>query len=170
MIRQCTPSTPLNHWVEWLTPWRVLLPSRGIWTGWTNVLTRTSWSSTHRSAKSCTRRNNPRYQYMLEDANLERCFEENYLGVLLDARLNMIQQHALEIKKASGNAGCIRHNTSYRSRKLILPSCSSWQGHTWSAVSNCGFSRTKHGESPEKVCRGDQGIGHVVHVRKSWER
>lgn len=116
------------------------------------------------------RRKNPRHQYMLGDTNLERCFEENDLGVLLD----MIQQCTLATKKASDIVGCIRHNISCGSMKVTLPLCSAWWGHIWSAVSTCGFPRTKVMWTQRKESR--EGLQRrwrnwsVLHVRKSWER
>jgi len=46
-------------------------------------------------------RNNRMYQYRLGDDLLERTFVEKDLGVLVDDRLTMRQQHALMAKKAN---------------------------------------------------------------------
>lgn len=56
---------------------------------------------------------------MLGNTNLERCFEENNLGVLLDTKVNVIRQCVLATKKASGTMGCIGH-ISCRSRSPLL--------------------------------------------------
>ena len=54
---QSVPSTSLlmtQDWKERLIHQRVMLQTRETLTGWRNRLTGTSWSSTRRSAKSCT--------------------------------------------------------------------------------------------------------------------
>lgn len=53
------------------------------------------------------RRNNPK-QYILEATQLDSSLAVKDLGVLVDTKLNMSQQHAFVTKKASGILGCIR--------------------------------------------------------------
>ena len=64
------------------------------------------------------------HQYMLGD-NLLKC---NYTGkdpgVLVDNRLAMSQECALEAKKAKSILGCIKKSVASRSREVILPFCS----------------------------------------------
>jgi len=52
---------------------------------------------------------------------LESSFAEKELGVLVDTKLNMSQQHVLVAKKANGILGWIRRSVASRSRDVILP-------------------------------------------------
>ena len=66
-------------------------------------------------------RNNRMHQYMLGD-NLLKC---NYTGkdpgVLVDNRLAMSQECALEAKKAKSILGCIKKSVASRPREVIYP-------------------------------------------------
>jgi len=53
-------------------------------------------------------RNNPRHQHMLGTTRLESSFADNALRVLVDTKLNMSQQCALDVKKVSGILGNIK--------------------------------------------------------------
>ncbi|GAB0202651.1 mitochondrial enolase superfamily member 1 [Grus japonensis] len=73
-------------------------------------------------------RNNPRHQYMLEADRLESSLEERDLRVLVDTKLNMIQQCAFAAKRANGILECIRRSVASRSRggDLLGPSTQHW--------------------------------------------
>lgn len=64
-------------------------------------------------------RNSTRHQYVLRATQLETISAEKDLGVLVDMKLNMSQQHA--VKKVHCILGCIRPSISSRSREAILP-------------------------------------------------
>ncbi|PKU33893.1 hypothetical protein llap_15802 [Limosa lapponica baueri] len=66
-------------------------------------------------------RNNPLHQYRLRADLLESTSEEKDLGVLVDNRMTMSQQHVLVAKKANGTLGYIKKSVASRSREVILP-------------------------------------------------
>jgi len=66
-------------------------------------------------------RKNPMHQYRLGADLLESCSVERDLGVLVDDRLTMSQQHALAAKKANGILGCMKKSVTSRSREVLLP-------------------------------------------------
>ncbi|PKU47131.1 hypothetical protein llap_2571 [Limosa lapponica baueri] len=66
-------------------------------------------------------RNNPRHQDMLGDTQMESNLAEEDLGVLVNTRLNMIQQCAFVAKKANGILGCIWPGNVSRLMEVILP-------------------------------------------------
>ncbi|KAK4827072.1 hypothetical protein QYF61_014146 [Mycteria americana] len=65
-------------------------------------------------------RNNPRHQYTLEDDQLESCFAEKDLWVLVDTELTISQQRTLVAKKAKSLVGCIKQSIASRLRSVKL--------------------------------------------------
>lgn len=56
----------------------------------------------------CLGRNNPRHQYILVAAHLERFFVEQDLWILGDNMLNMMQWRGLAVMKGASILGCIK--------------------------------------------------------------
>jgi len=67
----------------------------------------------------------PWYQYRLGDEGVESSREEPGLGILVNEKLDMTQQHVLTAQKANCVLGCIPSSVGSRSREGILPFCPS---------------------------------------------
>ena len=65
---------------------------------------------------------NPHYQYKLGDVRMEHSPAEKDLGVLMNGRLDMSQQHDLTAQKANCILGCIKRSVTCRVREVICPS------------------------------------------------
>ena len=66
---------------------------------------------------------NPHYQYKLEDEQEYSPAKKN-LGIVVDGKLDMIQQCALAAQKANHILDCIKRIVASRVREVILSLCS----------------------------------------------
>ncbi|KFQ03897.1 hypothetical protein N330_07673, partial [Leptosomus discolor] len=64
---------------------------------------------------------NPCYQHRLGDEGIESSPTKKHLGVLLDEKLDMIQQCVLVAQKARHSLGYKKSSVASRSREVILP-------------------------------------------------
>ncbi|KAJ7396755.1 hypothetical protein BTVI_142221 [Pitangus sulphuratus] len=63
---------------------------------------------------------NPQYQYRLRDEGIENSPAKKDLGVLVDERPDMSQQHVLAAQEANCIQGCIKSSVASRPREVIL--------------------------------------------------
>ena len=99
-------------------------------------------------------RRNSRHLYRLEGAVLESSSAEKDLGVLMDDKLNMRQQHALAARKANGILGSIRRVVASRDREVIVPLYSALvKHHLEYCVQVCRPQYKKDRELLERVQR-----------------
>lgn len=115
----------------------VVLPFRGIFRGWRNVLVR---SLMRLSKGKCTvlplGRSSLRHQDRLGTDSLQSILEEKALGVLLDTKLTTSQQHAFMAKVATSLVGCITQSIASRLKEVITPLCSALVRHMGAASSS----------------------------------
>ena len=69
-------------------------------------------------------RGSPDYQYKLEGVRTEHSPAKKDLGVLVDGRLGMSQEHALAAQKDNCILGCIKRMVASRAREVIPHLCS----------------------------------------------
>lgn len=103
-----------QNWEECLICQRVVLPSRGISTGWRNLQTGTSGNSARRNVKPAPEENQPQALVYAGATQLDR----KDLVVLVDTKLNMKLAICLCVKKARSVLGWIRKSLP---REVILP-------------------------------------------------
>ncbi|KAJ7399931.1 hypothetical protein BTVI_110111 [Pitangus sulphuratus] len=104
----------------------------------------------------------PEHQHTLGAGLLESSSVEKDLGVLVDNKLSISWQHALEANKAVGILGCTRKSVASRRREMILSLCSALVRHIWS-VKFWALQYKRDKELLERVqwrgYKGDEGTG-----------
>jgi len=97
---------------------------------------------------------NSRYQYKLRDEEIESSPEDKDLGVLVDEKLDITQQHELAAQKANCILSCIKGSAASRSSEGILPPCSALvRPHLESCVQLWSPQHKKDTELLEQVQR-----------------
>lgn len=66
---------------------------------------------------------NPGCMYRVGDERVENSPMERDLGVLVNSKLTMRQQHASVVRRANCTQGCIRHSTARWVKEGIVPRC-----------------------------------------------
>ena len=103
----------------------VVLPFRGIFRGWRNVLVRNLRKLNKGKCRVLPLgRNSLRHQDRLGTDSLQSILAEKALRALLDTRLTMSQECAFVAKVATGLLGCTRQSIASRLREVITPLCS----------------------------------------------
>ena len=64
------------------------------------------------------------YQYKLGDVRMEYSAAEKNLGILVNGKLDISQQHALAAKNTGPILGCTKKSVVSRSREVVLSSYS----------------------------------------------
>ncbi|KAF4788611.1 hypothetical protein TURU_159705 [Turdus rufiventris] len=104
---------------------------------------------------------NPQYQHKMGDDEITSSPAKKDLSVLVNEKLDLIQQCLLAAQKANCVLGCIQSNVASRTREGILPLCSALMRlhlecctHNTATILTCG--------SPEKGHQLDQRDGALV--------
>ena len=118
---------------------------------------------------------NPHYQYKLGDVRMEHSPAEKDLGVLMNGRLDMSQQHDLTAQKANCILGCIKRSVASRVREVVLPLCSALMRphlehciQIWSPQYRRDMDLLVHVQW--RATKMMQGMEHVESWGQAWRR
>ena len=88
--------------------------------------------------------------------------EKDLVGVLVDTKLAMSQQCALEAKKVNSLLGYIRQSIASRLREVILPLCSALVGHIQVLSPFLGSPvQERHGHTGASCVKMLKGLEHL---------
>lgn len=115
----------IQNWEELLIDQVVVVPFRGIFRGWRNVLARNLLKLGKRMCRVVPLgRSSLRHQDRLGNDSLQSILAEKTLGFLLDPKLTMSLQCTIVAKVVTSLLGSVRQSVANSLREVMTPLCS----------------------------------------------